>query len=404
MDVVISLEHRFDRSPDGAVWTQTTFAYPFWTRYLEVFDGVRIVARVRDVPRPLEGGFRVDGEGVSFAAVPYYLGPVQYLLRAREVRRVVRCASRSEDAFILRVPSQIASTIFGSVERGQRCRPYGLEVVGDPFDTFAPGAVRHPLRPFFRWRFSTQLRQQCANACAAAYVTERALQARYPCPGFTTHYSSIELGGDGFVSAPRQNPSTESITLISVGTLEQLYKAPDVLIDAVAILRRSGLNLRLILVGQGQFQPFLQARAESHGVREHITFTGQVPAGATVRAHLDRADVFVLPSRQEGLPRAMIEAMARGLPCIGSTVGGIPELLPREDLVPPGDSRALAAKIREVVGNPERMAAMSARNLRKARDYHEDILRERRIAFYREVRARTEAWMNSDKPLGTGVL
>jgi glycosyltransferase involved in cell wall biosynthesis len=89
----------------------------------------------------------------------------------------------------------------------------------------------------------------------------------------------------------------------------------------------------------------------------------------------------------------MVEAMARALPCIGSTVGGIPELLPAEDIVPPGDVVALATKIREVVTNPERMARMSARNLEKAHNYQDNVLREKRNAFYRYVRERTEKWL-----------
>ena len=91
----------------------------------------------------------------------------------------------------------------------------------------------------------------------------------------------------------------------------------------------------------------------------------------------------------------MIEAMARALPCIGSTVGGIPELLPLEDLVPPGDAAALARKIREVVIDPGRMARMSTRNLEKAREYREDALRERRVAFYQNIRNQTETWVRT---------
>jgi L-malate glycosyltransferase len=104
-----------------------------------------------------------------------------------------------------------------------------------------------------------------------------------------------------------------------------------------------------------------------------------------------------MPSYQEGLPRAMVEAMARALPCIGSTVGGIPELLMPEDMVPPGDVAALANKIREVVTDPERMAQMSARNLDKAKEFKNELLREQRITFYRYVREQTEAWLASHK-------
>jgi L-malate glycosyltransferase len=122
-----------------------------------------------------------------------------------------------------------------------------------------------------------------------------------------------------------------------------------------------------------------------------VHFRGNLPSGQAVRAALDAADIFVLPSRQEGLPRALVEAMARALPCIGSTIGGIPELLPPADLVPPGDAEALAAKIREVAADPARRARMSAANLAKAGDYREAELHDRRVAFYRELRARTEA-------------
>jgi len=80
------------------------------------------------------------------------------------------------------------------------------------------------------------------------------------------------------------------------------------------------------------------------------------------------------------------EAMARGLPCIGSTVGGIPELLQPEDLVPPGDAEALGTKIREVLDNCERLTRMSMRNLEVARQYREDLLEAKRLGFYEELR------------------
>jgi glycosyltransferase involved in cell wall biosynthesis len=128
------------------------------------------------------------------------------------------------------------------------------------------------------------------------------------------------------------------------------------------------------------------------GAGDRIQFRGQLTAGAAVRAELDCADVFVLPSFQEGLPRAMVEAMARALPCIGSTVGGIPELLSADALVPPGDSVALAAVIRAVVSDPQRLRRMSCENLETARQYRQEILREKRIAFYQYVREQTSAW------------
>ncbi len=393
MNVIVALEHRYETTPDGKVWTPDQFAHPFWSRYLDVFSHVRVVARVRQVTAAAPGWARVDGPGVSLFPVTYYVGPWQYLRRRRYVRADLRCALGPTDAVILRVGSQIAACLEPQLRRFGR--PYGVEVVTDPYDIYAPGALHHPLRPFFRWWFPRQLRRQCARACAAAYVTEQALQRRYP-PGagaYTTYYSSVELPEAAFASSHRPDHRAESpIRLVGVGTLEQLYKAPDVLLDAVGICVRDGIDLELVWVGGGKHQPRLEAQAQVLGIKPRVHFLGQLPAGEAVRAELDRAHLFVLPSHQEGLPRAMIEAMARALPCIGSTVGGIPELLPAEDLVPPGDAGALAHKIREVVGDPERMARMSARNLGKADEYRDEALRERRLAFYRHLRERTEIW------------
>jgi glycosyltransferase involved in cell wall biosynthesis len=273
--------------------------------------------------------------------------------------------------------------------------PYAAEVVGDPYDTFAPGAVRHPLRPLFRWWFARQLRRHCRQAFAAAYVTAAALQRRYP-PGPTTHttdYSSVELPPSALLDRQRADCTANGRprTLVMVGTLAQLYKAPDVLVDAVARCVRRGLDVRLVFVGDGRYRRELEAQAARQGLAGRVDFLGQLPAGEGVARVLDRADVFVLPSRQEGLPRALLEAMARGLPCISSTVGGIPEVLPAEDMVPPGDVEALALKIQEVVTDPARMVRMSVRNLKTARGYREDVLQRRRRAFYEYVRAQTQA-------------
>jgi glycosyltransferase involved in cell wall biosynthesis len=178
-----------------------------------------------------------------------------------------------------------------------------------------------------------------------------------------------------------------------VGSLEQLYKGPDVLLRALAHCKAAGLDVRTTLIGDGRKRPSLEALAGELGLADRVHFTGRLPPGSAIRDQMDRADVFVLPSLTEGLPRAMLEAMARGLPCIGSRVGGIPELLPDEDLVDPGDSAALADKLISVAADADRLREMAARNLLKARQYHADVLRPRRRDLYAHLRAATENWL-----------
>ena len=392
MNVVVTLEHRFYRTPDGKVWTQTTFPHSFWKRYLKIFDGVRVVARIREVTSIAPDWKQANGEGVSFIAVPYYIGPWQYFLRSRSVKRALRDAVAANDAVILRVSSQLASCLQPYLLK--KGHPYAVEVVADPYDVFAPGSIRHPLRPYFRWTSWYQLKLECAAACGAAYVTKQALQRRYPCDGHSVGISDVVLPEWSITSEARPQINTDRpVNIIFVGTMAQLYKAPNVLIDAVALCVKKGVNIKLTLVGDGQYRAELEAQATARGIEERVCFCGQLPGGEAVRAQLDLADLFILPSHQEGLPRAMVEAMARALPCIGSTVGGIPELLSAEDMVAPGDASALANKIHEVVTDPKRMLRMSARNLEIAKNYTDEILDDQRTGFYRYVREHTEAWL-----------
>jgi glycosyltransferase involved in cell wall biosynthesis len=413
MRVVVTVENRFAATPDGVVWTSAAFPYSFWLRYLDVFEQVQIVSRMQKVSSVSQDYLRVDGNGVEVVPVPYYRGPSQFLRVSPGVIRVTRSAVSNDAAVIMRVPSLLATCIEPALYSSKH--PFGVEVVGDPFDVFASGAMQHPLRPIFRWWYTRAQQRQCARANATAYVTRHALQRRYPCRAhmvgvsdvdiddsalvvrndtLTTYYSSIELDAVGYADKHFPPPAVHKcIQLVTVGSLEHFYKAPDVLIRAVAQCVQDGLDLKLVMVGDGKRRKDLEALAGHLNIKNRVQFIGQVPPGAAVRARLDSADIFVLPSLQEGLPRAMIEAMARGLPCIGSTVGGIPELLPSEDTVPPGDVIALASKIREVGTDPVRMARMSVRNFDTAREYHVDKLRSRRIEFYQYVRTVTEDWL-----------
>ena len=171
-----------------------------------------------------------------------------------------------------------------------------------------------------------------------------------------------------------------------VGSLGHLYKAPDSLIEAVAIAAGRGLGVQLTVVGDGKHRSDMESLAAALGVAGRVRFVGNLPSGKAIRDELDQADLFVLPSRAEGLPRALIEAMARALPCLSTGIGGIPELLSVSELVPAGDAPTLATRMCAVLGDTQRLARLSAENLQRARAYHVAALTPRRRAFYEAVR------------------
>ena len=413
--VIVTIEERLARTPDGRVWTPAQFWYRFWRRYLEVFDAVRILARVRDVDTVGLESQRVDGDGATVVAVPHYIGPWECLRKAVGILSAVRGAVDGHDAVILRVNSALATCVHWHLHRQKR--PYGVEVVSDPHDVFAPGVVSDPLRPLVRKYSSYAQAKQCADACGASYVTERVLQSRYPCLRLEVSVSDVEIGGEnGFplaeldsdggdrhgtgetVSSANARKRNRRFNVITVASLDRLYKGTDVLIGAVARVVRDGHDIELVIVGDGAYREALVRQAAAQGIAERVIFTGLLREEG-VRRRLDESDLFVLPSRAEGLPRAMIEAMARGVACIGSRVGGIPELLQADRLVAPGDEEGLSTAITEMLTHPHRRQEIARRDYAKAMEFRADVLGERRRRFYRHIRHATDEWLRGSADL-----
>jgi glycosyltransferase involved in cell wall biosynthesis len=143
------------------------------------------------------------------------------------------------------------------------------------------------------------------------------------------------------VALPPARPLTGSAkTFISVGTFAPA-KATGVAVDAFARIARDRSGVRLVLVGDGLERPGCERKVARQGIDHLVEFTGY---RTDVPALLARADSFVLPSVNENCPLALIEAMGAGLACVGSGIGGVPELLGDGSglLVPPGDPEALA--------------------------------------------------------------
>lgn len=391
MNVYVTLEHRFSRTPDGKIWTGGNLTYEFWTRYLSVFDHVTVVGRVNDVVQVPCGWRLPEGPAVRVHPIPGYMGPADLIRKLPRVRSAMKAVDVDGGAVILRPPGMVSALFRRFAMRADY--PFGVEVVGDPWDVFSPGSVNHPLRPILRHSGAWRLRSDCRAASAVAYVSPWQLPERYP-PAegiFTTAYSSIELDPCHIAPEARSYAgcANDEVNLIMVGSLEQPYKGADVLLSAMAQVSEQFPRASLSIVGDGRYRPILERQAATIGIERRVRFLGQLPAGDQVREQLDRATLFVMPSRTEGLPRAMIEAMARALPCIGTSVGGIPELLAEEDLVPRDDATEIANRIVTVLSNPTRMAEMSMRNLQTANRYQRETLQKRRAEFYQVVHDKT---------------
>jgi glycosyltransferase involved in cell wall biosynthesis len=143
-------------------------------------------------------------------------------------------------------------------------------------------------------------------------------------------------------------------------------KGIDDLLRAFAAVR-SGMDASLLIAGDGPDRMKLEALAAELGIGDAVEFAGYT---ANVAEALARMDVFVLPSRSEGIPLALLEAMAAGLPVVAARVGGVPEVVADGEtgvLVPPGDPPALAAAMADLLSDPLRRREAGERGRARVR-------------------------------------
>jgi glycosyltransferase involved in cell wall biosynthesis len=178
--------------------------------------------------------------------------------------------------------------------------------------------------------------------------------------------------------------------LISVARL-RAEKGLDVLIEAAARLRARGLRFRLELLGDGPQRGELAALGRRLGMDGCVVLSGSMGADA-VNEKMASADVFVLPSRTEAMPLALLEAMAHGLAIVASRVGGIPEVIREGEsglLAPAGSVEALAEALARVIadaGLRQRLAA-SARRQAESGPYSEAAATASVLASYSKARS-----------------
>ena len=149
-------------------------------------------------------------------------------------------------------------------------------------------------------------------------------------------------------------------------------------------IKDNGMDCRLTWLGGGKYLNQMKLLSKSLKIEDVTEFKGNV-SKQEVNYYLEKSDLFVLASRTEGLPRVVVEAMAKGLPCIGTNVGGIPELLDKNVLIPKNSVSDLVSKVSEILNNADYYYSQSERNLTVARKYTETILNKKRESFYRFI-------------------
>jgi len=386
MRLLFAHDHRFFRGADGEVYSTGCLPATAWTRYLEHFDEVRVIAREEGLAADDARLALASEKGVDFLFLPNLSSLHQLLFRSPELDKRLSSEIEAADAVVARVPSEIGLL---AIHHARRLgKPYAVEVVGCAWDgSFNHGTLSGRLyAPLAFLRMSRAV----ATAPLALYVTSAWLQRRYPTAGKAWNASNVELlpldqqAADKRRDRLKSQKAGRQPVLGTIASLRIKSKGIQTAFAALAQLRKEGINLSYRILGTGSPEPW-QRLAEQLGIADLVHFDGTRSAGEGVSAWLDEIDIHLQPSFQEGLPRSTIEAMSRGAACIGSTCGGLPELLPPERLHKPGDSAGLADRIRRLVSDPSLIIAASEADRDTARQFDPAELKARRSKIYGEL-------------------
>jgi glycosyltransferase involved in cell wall biosynthesis len=190
----------------------------------------------------------------------------------------------------------------------------------------------------------------------------------------------------------RHGVADEDMLVVGVGRFVR-WKGFDVLLSSIALARHQVPGLKLILVGDGDVRGDLERSVSELGVGDVVSFAGMA-ARDDVRGYLSAADIVAVPSVHvdgfvDGQPTVALEAMAAARPLVVTRVGGLPDLVRREEnglVVEEQDPGALAAAIVDLARDPARRAAMGlAGRERVQRELNWDAVAKRLVSIYERV-------------------
>lgn len=356
-------------------------------RYLNVFEEVRFAIRVKKVisVEELEAYIiPVSDTRVEIFPIPFFQGLIQNMKIVFQSRRLMKNVAKLCDAAIFRLPSTTAFVCFWSLKKQKT--PYAVEVVANPFE-MAKNSSKFSDRLVWIIIHILQ-RMACKKARGVSYVTEQSLQKIYSTNknAFQTHYSSIALD-DAFYYKERNIDYNKRDIVISHISLDinTFSKGHQDVILIVRKLHDKGFNVKVKFAGNGNYVDLFKQMAEKLKIQEYVEFVGSLNSNQ-IRQLLLESNIMVFPSSSEGLPRVLIEAMATGLPCLATPVGGIPEIIDNNLLFKVNDIEGYTQKIIEIFTEKGLYEKISEDNFNKSLEFRKDVLDRKRKEFFLKLK------------------
>ncbi|WP_432354363.1 glycosyltransferase family 4 protein [Sporosarcina sp. A2] len=368
--------HKFI-SDNGKYYTSGSLNNGVFQRYLNWFGEVTVFANelsaTKDHAKLINDNNEVTNVNLDLVNTKVNLR------NSITVIRKIKEAVYSHDYIVIRMPSFYGIVAIRYAEKMNK--KYLVEVVGCPWDAFWNHSLKGKIIAPFMWFFT---RKTLKDAPYVVYVTNEFLQRRYPTKGKSIGCSDVVLPKleKGILKKRLEKinllEKRKPIILGTTAAVNVRYKGQEYVIKAISKLNNEGHNFEYHLAGGGDNQ-YLKNVAKECGVEDKVFFLGALPH-VKVFDYLDNIDIYIQPSKQEGLPRALVEAMSRGCPSLGSKTGGIPELLNKEFIFKNGSVEEISELLKKV---DEKMMLFEAeRSFKKANEFNKELLDKKRTNFY----------------------
>lgn len=360
--VVVSATYHYRH--EGRLWAYAPYARELAV-WADLVPDLLVLAPEVDAPLPadtapiLRDNVRLHGlpatGGESMAA------KVRQILALPRLLVATARTLRHADAVHVRAPGNTAvlGLVLGPLFSRRLVAKYAGQWVGYPEEPWSVRFQRALLRSRW-WRGPVTVYGEWPN------------QPEKVVPFFTSVLDRDQV--DRAATVARARTPQPGLHVLFVGRLTAPKNA-DTLVDALAEVRDEGLDVRATIVGDGPERSALAALAARRGIGDHVRLEGALPFDAVLDQYAE-ADALALVSESEGWPKAIAEAMAFGLVCVGSDRGLVPWMLQdgRGLVVPPGDAQALAGALRTLASDATARVEMSQRAAAWAQAYSLDGL------------------------------
>ncbi|MGM0198787.1 hypothetical protein IGI68_001457 [Enterococcus sp. DIV1314a] len=381
-------EEHFIKNDKGEIYATRVLNEKIFNRYLEYFDEVIVFARVSKSNNVVKE-LKVNTDRLSFIEIPDFRGPKEMLMKSIKIVSKFRKACSDAEVIFLRAPSMLTIFLYRFIPKNKITSVEFM--MGATYfiedDSFIAKKVNKII--------DNEAKKLVKKANATLYVTEEALQKEYPPNAkayedsnddyFTCGVSDVVIEKEYLFERLPMNSESNHFILISVGFMDSYRKGQHILIETVKILKDKGYSIELRLIGEGKKKEEFEQLAKRLGLEKEVLFLGKISSRETLFQQLKESDIFLLPSKLEGLPRVIIEALSASLPVIASDVNGNSELVQSELLVQDFEASNYSEKIQELIENPVFYNDISKENYQKALEYLPDKLDLKRRLFFEKL-------------------